>query len=107
MAPVGKAYGMANQRYTIKVLCRGTSRHAHSRREIARYEWSESGTFWDRIDHADSGKDWAGGMNDEGKIEIRPRPVFECQCGNRPVYTHDELQQKLQLAADEGKHLTV
>lgn len=92
---------------TVKVLCRGTAKQAHSRREIARYEWSDEEGTWARVDHADSGKDWTGGRTAEGKIELRPRPVFQCPCGNRPVYTHDQIQAKIERAASEGKHLTI
>ena len=96
---------MAHQRDTIKVLCRGTASHGHSRREIARYSWSELDDVWVRSDHRAS-NDVFVSAGPEG-IQMYPRPVFECPCGSRPVYTHDELQAKLQQAASEGKHLTV
>lgn len=91
----------------VKVLCRGTASQRHPRREIARYSWSEDDEAWVRIDHGDSGRDLTGGLNADGRFEMSPRPVFECPCGQRPVYTHDQIQQLIKQAASQGEHLTV
>lgn len=99
---------IANMQSVVKVLCRGTVAKGHSRRELARYSWSDEEDVWLRTDEEDT--EWvhiAHRRTADGGIQFYPRPVFECPCGNRPVYTHEELQAQIAQAASQGKHLTV
>ncbi|WP_136053581.1 hypothetical protein [Microbacterium sp. K5D] len=92
---------MAHQRYTIKVFCK------EDERTLARYSWSDVDGVWVRSDRHGSEKDWFIRVLDDGILQEYPRPVLECPCGNSPVYTHDELQEKIADAVRKGERLLV
>lgn len=91
---------------TVKVLCRGTAAKGHSRRELARYSWSEQDGEWVRIDR-NASDDMFVSARAQG-LQMEARPLFICPCG-RPLgrFEYDELQRLLQQAASQGQHLTV
>lgn len=91
-------------RTTVTVTCRGNSRSGtHHKRRLARYSWSAADGVWVRVDRHGSNSDWFVDTD----LKAYPRPVFECPCGHRAVYTHDELQSLLQQAASEDRDVTV
>lgn len=92
---------MAHHRSTIKVFCKEDGR------TLARYSWSGVDGVWVRSDRHGSEKDWFIRLQEDGTMQGYPRPVFECACGRKPVYTHDELQEKIAEALRKDERLLI
>lgn len=92
--------GMAHQRTTIKVFCK------NDERTLARYSWDAADGVWVRNDQHGSDKDFHIEFGPNG-LQAYPRPVFECPCGNTPVFTHDEIQAKIAEAVRNDERLMI